>query len=182
MYNICFPKEVAALRAPANSFGAESILDVPFSTGYVLIQSSDYKVQPKINHNFLKDKRDLAIIIDGIRRIRKIYEQIDFVGEEIGPGKDRQTDEEIAEYIRDVAFPIFHPCCTCKMTEKFDYKTSVVDAQARVWGVQRLRVADAGIMPEIVSGNTHAACMMIGDKVAEMIIQGRKDATLKSSM
>ena len=102
----------------------------------------------------------------------------DYVSHEIAPGIDKQTDEEIAEYIRNVAFPIYHPSGTCKMTSTFDPKKSVVDPYCRVYGVNKLRVADASIMPLIVSGNTNAACLMIGDKCAEIIINQRSTSNL----
>jgi choline dehydrogenase len=184
MYNIMFPRAIPAFGVEGNMFGAESILLNPESRGYVKIKSNRYNDPPSIHFNFLDKKRDLEIIIEGIRRIRKIMAKLDhIVVEEIGPGKERQTDEEIAEYIKNTAFPIFHPSGTCRMTEKFDKEKSVVDSHCRVWGVNKLRVADASIMPRIVSGNTNACALMIGDKCADIIIEERsRRADIKSHL
>jgi choline dehydrogenase len=173
-YNIVFPNEIPAFNVTANTFGAESILLCPDSKGYVKINSNKHTDAPLINFNFLTEQRDVDIITEGIRRNRSIFDKLsDVVVEEVAPGRNKQSAEEIAEYIRSVAFPIFHPSGTCKMQETFDPKKSVVDQFCRVYGVNKLRVADASIMPLIVSGNTNAACLMIGDKCGEIIIQQR---------
>jgi len=173
MYNIMFPRPIPAFHVEAHTFGVESILLTPESQGYVKIRSNKHTDDPAINFNFLDKKRDLEIIVEGIRRIRKIMDKMGHVAVEVAPGRDKQTFEELAEYIRNIAFPIFHPAGTCKMTESFSKQLSVVDSECRVWGVNKLRVADASIMPKIVSGNTNASSLMIGDKCAEMIIQDR---------
>lgn len=174
MYNIMFQRGIPLFGVEPNTFGCESILLTPDSRGAVLIKTNKHTDDPAINFNFLDKERDLKIIIEGIRRIRKIIDNLENVkAQEIAPGRDKQSDEDLTEYIRNVAFPIFHPAGTCKMTQHFDKQASVVDSRCRVWGVKKLRVADASIMPRIVSGNTNAPSLMIGDKCAEIIIEDR---------
>ena len=77
-----------------------------------------------------------------------------------------QTDEEILEKARELGATIFHPACTCRMGQD---EMSVVDDQLRVHGVEGLRVADASVMPALISGNTNAPAIMIGEKAADLI-------------
>jgi choline dehydrogenase len=87
-----------------------------------------------------------------------------YVAEERAPGPDVTTDEQILAYVRATASTIYHPTCTARMGD-------VVDAELRVRGVQGLRVVDGSIMPSVVSGNSNAAIVMIGEKAADMILQ-----------
>ena len=89
------------------------------------------------------------------------------VSEEIAPGAQAQTDEEILDWVRRTAETTYHPVGTCKMGSD---PMAVVDASLRVRGVAGLRVIDASVMPEMVSGNTQAAVMMIAAKGAEMVL------------
>jgi choline dehydrogenase len=90
------------------------------------------------------------------------------IAREYMPGPDVEDDEALMHYARERATTVFHPCGTCKMGE--DAK-AVVDARLRVRGLSGLRVADASVMPTLVSGNTNAATIMIGEKAADMIRQ-----------
>ena len=89
-----------------------------------------------------------------------------FRGEEISPGKDVQTDEQIDAHIRASAETAYHPSCTCAMGTG---EMAVVDSQGRVHGVQGLRVCDASIMPLIVSGNLNVPTIMMAEKIADAI-------------
>ena len=89
---------------------------------------------------------------------------------EIAPGADRRSDDEILDWVRKAAETTYHPVGTCKMGSD---TMAVVDARLRVHGVQALRVVDASVMPLLVSGNTNAATIMIGEKGADLI---REDA------
>jgi choline dehydrogenase len=87
---------------------------------------------------------------------------------EIAPGVSRTTDDEILDWVRQVAETTFHPVGTCKMGSD---PMAVVDARLRVHGIEGLRVADASIMPTLTSGNTNAPSIMIGEKAADMVLQ-----------
>lgn len=82
------------------------------------------------------------------------------------------SDEEVDQLLRDYAFTLYHPVGTCKMAPDND-PTAVVDTRLRVRGFTGLRVADASIMPIVPSGNTNAPCIMIGERIAELIHQGQ---------
>ena len=88
-------------------------------------------------------------------------------GNEIGPGSDKQTDEELNEYIRSKAETAYHPCGTCKMGVD---DMAVVDENLKVKGIQNLRVVDASVMPEIPSANLNAPTLMIAEKASDLIL------------
>jgi choline dehydrogenase len=88
---------------------------------------------------------------------------------ELAPGPSQTSDDDILAWIKDVAETTFHPVGTCKMGQD---PMAVVDEQLRVHGIQGLRVADASIMPTLISGNTNAPAIMIGEKAADMILKG----------
>ena len=92
------------------------------------------------------------------------------IEEELVPGADYQTDTELLEAARQIGTTIYHPSSTCKMGPKSD-SGAVVDERLRVYGVGGLRVVDASIMPNVVSGNTNAPTIMIAEKAADMIIE-----------
>jgi len=94
----------------------------------------------------------------------------DIRGKEMLPGKQVQTDEQLLEYVKANAATVFHPVGTCKMGLSSDLM-SVVGPDLKVHGLQGLRIADASIMPTLVSGNTNAPCIMIGEKAADLILQ-----------
>ena len=90
-----------------------------------------------------------------------------YIDEELMPGPKVQTDADYLEYARQKGTTVFHPTSTCRMGSDV---TAVVDERLRVHGFEGLRVADASIMPTVVSGNTNAACVMIGEKASDMIL------------
>lgn len=146
----------------------------PTSTGRVWIQSADPLVQPKFVFNFLSTEEDRRDAIAAVREIRQIVNQKAWDhlrGEEVSPGAAVQSDEEILEYLRNTAGTNYHPCCTCRMGVD---EMAVVDPEAKVRGVENVRVVDASIMPEIVSGNLNAPVIMMAEKVADMI-RGREE-------
>ena len=91
--------------------------------------------------------------------------------EEYVPGSHYASDAELLEAARQHSQTIYHPVGTCKMGQD---ELAVVDARLKVHGIEKLRIADASIMPEIVSGNTNAPTIMIGEKAADMILQDNK--------
>ncbi|WP_430397442.1 GMC family oxidoreductase [Ferrovibrio sp.] len=156
-------------RKPGHAFFANCYMMRPESRGRITLRSNDPFAAPRIEPNYLADPRDVVTLRDGVRRLREIFAQPafdDFRGAELAPGPDVQTDAEIDAYIRQAADTVYHPVGTCKMGTD---DQAVVDAELRVRGIQGLRIADASIMPTIVSTNTHAASMMIGEKAADYV-------------
>ena len=110
--------------------------------------------------------------IEAIHCSRKLIEQPAFDelrGEELAPGKDVQTDEEILDFVAREGESAYHPSCTCKMGHESD-PMAVVDSELKVIGIEGLRVVDASVMPYVTNGNLYAPVMMIGEKAADMII------------
>jgi choline dehydrogenase len=146
----------------------------PFSRGSVEIRSSDPLHYPAIHANYLSDERDHPVVTGGIKVARRIAAApalaANIVSEFI-PGMAYQSDADLLEVARRFSQSIYHPAGTCKMGRD---AMAVVDTRLRVQGIARLRVADASIMPELVSGNTNAPTIMIAEKAADMMIEDRK--------
>ena len=141
----------------------------PESRGCVRLRSIDPIADPIIETNYLSSKRDQAVMVEGLKMVRNIYEQTSFRqmwSEERVPGREYGTDAEILEAVRKYAGTVYHPVGTCRMGND---ERAVVDPLLRVCGVQGLRVVDASVMPKITSANTNAATYMIAEKAAEMI-------------
>ncbi len=142
----------------------------PESLGSVHITSSDPRDQPAIKFNFLADPLDRRTLLDGFRLLRRLVhtKALDGIrGEERSPGDQVKNDDEILDWIRAHAETAYHPIGTCRMGPSSG--RTVVDECLRVHGIACLRVADASIMPTMVSGNTNAAAIMIGEKAAELV-------------
>jgi len=145
----------------------------PHSRGTVAIKSPDPLQAPAMMPNYLSDERDCEVAVGGIKVARRICEAPSLrncVIDEYVPGRQFQTDAELLEAARNYSQTIYHPTSTCKMGVDAD---AVVDPELRVHGLDGLRVVDASIMPEIVSGNTNAPTIMIAEKAADMIL-GKK--------
>jgi len=143
----------------------------PESTGHIHITSPDPRQQPAIHFNFLSSSLDQEVTVAAIRIVRAIMNapaMATLKTVEIGPGPQRQTDEEILDWVRAVGETTYHPVGTCKMGQD---PMAVVDEKLRVRGIEGLRVADASIMPTLISGNTNAPSIMIGEKAADMVLQ-----------
>jgi len=143
----------------------------PYSSGHVKAVNNDPAAKPEIDFNFLSDKRDEPVMIEAFKILRKIMSTSAWngmIGEELAPGKHVQSDEEILAAIANNTETVYHPVGTCKMGND---DMAVVDARLRVYGVKGLRVADASIMPKLVSGNTNAPSMMIGEKCADLVLE-----------
>lgn len=144
----------------------------PGSRGEIRLASADPGTAPLIDPNYLADEEDLRVLVEGVRRGREIFAARafkPFVGPERDPGPGRRSDTEIADFIRASAETEYHPVGTCRMGTD---AMAVVDPQLRVRGIAALRVIDASIMPTLVSGNTNAPSIMIGEKGAAMIRGG----------
>ena len=142
----------------------------PESRGEIKITSPDSIDYPSIQPNYLSTELDLRTAINGLKVARKITEAPSLaphIIDEYVPGYQYQTDEQLEQAVRKYSQTIYHPAGTCKMGH--DDK-AVVDDQLRVHGIGKLRVVDASIMPEIVSGNTNAPTIMIAEKASDMIL------------
>lgn len=143
----------------------------PFSRGSIQLNSAKPDDAPLIQLNLLKDERDIAPLISGVRLMRKLFQTApfsDYVKAEVMPGSLCESDNEMTDYLRQQVQSMYHPVGTCKMGHD---AMSVVDNRLRVKGIIGLRVADASIMPSIPSGNTNAPVIMIADKAATMMVQ-----------
>jgi choline dehydrogenase len=141
----------------------------PTSTGKVWIDSADPYAPPKFVFNFLSTETDRRDAIAAVKAIRNVVGQKawdDLRGEEVTPGAQVKTDDQILAYLRNTAGTNYHPSCTCRMGTGNE---SVVDAEGRVHGVENVRVVDASIMPEIVSGNLNAPVIMMAEKITDSI-------------
>ncbi len=156
--------------SPVQGFFAAAQVQRPESAGSIHIESSDPFAPPAIRYCFLATEKDRAMAIAAVRRAREIAAAkplADAIAEEIEPGPQVQTDGQILEYVRTMGTTTYHMAGTCKMGTD---AMAVVDERLRVHGVQGLRVADASIMPVIISGNTSVPCIMIGEKCADMVL------------
>jgi choline dehydrogenase len=140
------------------------------STGSVHITSSDPQAPPAIRFNFLSTEHDRAGLLAAMRKGRELMATSpmkEITGEEIAPGAQVQSDDELLDWVRRTAETTYHPVGTCKMGND---AMAVVDSELRVHGLEGLRVADASIMPTLTSGNTNAPSIMIGEKCSDMVL------------
>jgi choline dehydrogenase len=154
------------------SFTFITILVQPQSRGSITLKSADLADAPVIRANYLTCEADVDVQVAAIklcRRIAQTQAMAGFYDEEAVPGAGK-SEEELREYVRTHASTIWHPVGTCKMGKD---AMAVVDPRLRVHGVEGLRVVDASIMPTVVSSNPNAACFMIGEKAADMILADR---------
>lgn len=148
----------------------------PESRGRLELRSPDPADAPRIFANYLDSETDRRTMVDGLELVRHVVGQPamrPFVAEEHLPGPRCRTREELLEYVRTRGTTIFHPAGTCAMGPAAN-PMAVVDPRLRVHGIEGLRVADASIMPTVVSGNTNAACVMIGERCAAFIREGAR--------
>ncbi len=142
------------------------------SRGAISLRSSDPDTAPKILFNYMSSEQDWTDFRHCIRLTREIFAQDAFApyrGKEIQPGIDVQSDDELDGFIREHAESAYHPCGTCRMGRASD-PMAVVDPQARVIGVDRLRVADSSIFPQITNGNLNGPSIMVGEKASDHIL------------
>ena len=142
----------------------------PFSRGRLLLRSADPADPPRAQFNYLSDPRDLQELTDGVKRAGELCAQRafdPFRGRRIQPGPDASTDADLSDYVRENASTDYHPCGTCRMGRD---GMAVVDGELRLHGIDRLRVVDASVMPDVVSGNLNAPTLMIADRAANFIL------------
>ncbi|HTI80674.1 MAG TPA: choline dehydrogenase [Acetobacteraceae bacterium] len=145
----------------------------PQSRGWLRIASNDPAEPPAIQPNYLASQADKDTMVAGLRVSRRIFGSTAmrrFVTDEYMPGPQAVSDEDLLNHVRATAGTTFHQTSTCMMGPG---PTAVVDTSLRVKGMERLRVIDASIMPTVVSGNTNATAIMIGEKGADMVLRGQ---------
>jgi choline dehydrogenase len=162
-----YASEVTGQQAVGTAWSICPGLARPESRGHLRLNSPDPRQNPEIHANMLGDARDVAALRKGMKIAREIGNSAamkPFVKREILPGA--LEDDALDNLVRDGAMSMHHPTCTAKMGRD---DMSVVDAQLRVYGVKNLRVADGSIMPRITTGNTMAPCVIIGERMAEIL-------------
>jgi choline dehydrogenase len=143
----------------------------PESRGSLRIKSADPAVAPEIRINYLATETDRAANVEGLKILRRILAAPalkPFVVDEVEPGAKVVSDDELLDFCRQRGSTVYHPTSTCRMGND---PLAVVDQRLRLRGIEGLRVVDASIMPDLVSGNTNAAVIMIAEKASRMILE-----------
>jgi choline dehydrogenase len=159
---------------PFPGFGIGTFMLRPESRGSVHIRSADPYEPPAINANYLSDERDRRASVAALRLARRVADQPSLkrlIVREVRPGSEARSDEALLAHISKQGNTSYHPIGTCRMGND---DMAVVDSQLRVRGVRALRVADASIMPTMVSSNTNAPSFMIGERCAEFVIRDQR--------
>lgn len=143
----------------------------PYSRGHVRLKSADPLVPPAISPNYLSDPRDAKVLAAGMNMARKVISAQPLsamIKSEKEPGVVARTDDELLAFLRAKAMSVYHPVGTCRMGQD---ENAVVDNELRVHGLVGLRVIDASIMPTLISGNTNAPSIMIGEMGADLVLR-----------
>jgi choline dehydrogenase len=167
------PTEIKFDKFPGFAIGTFALR--PYSTGSVHIRSTDPDQPPAIVANYLGDERDRKTSVAALRLARRIAEQPSLkrlIVREVRPGPEAQSDAALLEHIARLGATSYHPIGTCKMGGD---DMAVVDHRLRVHGIEGLRVADASIMPTMVSSNTNAPSFLIGERCADFVLQDAGD-------
>jgi 4-pyridoxate dehydrogenase len=155
----------------ADGFACRIAMLRPQSRGEVTLASADPIALARIRQNFLSTDADRRTLRDGVRLFREIARQgplPGFIAREVGPGADVTSDGDLDAFIRRTSITVHHPLGTCRMGPSPE-EGAVVDPDLRVFGVERLRVVDASVMPDMVGGNINAAVIMIAERAADLI-------------
>ena len=155
-----------------DGFGCRAVLLHPESRGSLELVSADPRDLMRLQQNFLATDKDRRVLREGFKMCRDLSSQsaLDpFRADEYLPGADVKSDDDIDAHIRATGISVHHPCGTCRMGGD---DNSVVDPHLKVRGVEKLRVVDAAVMPDIISGNIHAPVLMIAERAADFIKQG----------
>ena len=157
-------------RLKGNGYTLHMCVLRPQSRGEIKLKSAEPEDHPHIQANYLENEDDLKLMVEGFKIQRKIFASKafdEYRADEIFPGSQTQSDDEIIDFIRNKAESIYHPIGTCKMGTD---EMAVVDQQLKVHGIENLRVVDASAMPTLVSGNTNAPTIMMAEKISDDIL------------
>jgi choline dehydrogenase len=156
---------------PFSGFTASVCQLRPESRGSLKIRSANPGDPPEIRINYLATETDRAAFIDGLRILREILAAPAlkaYCVEEVYPGAKVTSDEDVLDFCRKTGSTVYHPTSTCRMGND---PLAVVDQRLRVRGIEGLRVVDASVMPDLMSGNTNAPTIMIAEKASDMILE-----------
>jgi choline dehydrogenase len=159
------------MAGPPDGFTLMAGMIRPASRGSLRLASPDPAAELLIDPAYLESDTDLDALVAAIELCREIGQQhalAEWRAEELYPGSEVRARRELADYVRRTAITYHHQVGTCAMGVD---ELAVVDRELRVHGVDGLRVADASVMPQVTSGNTHAPAVMIGEKAADLILQ-----------
>jgi choline dehydrogenase len=169
---LIFSTETAgATLHPFSGFMASVCQLRPQSRGFVRISSRDPAVPPAIQPRYLSSRNDCETIVAGLKKLRAVMNEPvmrRYIAEERMPGPHCVSDADLLAHARANGTTVYHPTSTCRMGADAN---AVVDERLRVRGFAGLRVVDASVMPTLVSGNTNAAAVMIGEKGSDMILE-----------
>jgi choline dehydrogenase len=141
----------------------------PLSRGWIRLASKNPLEKPLVNPNYLGVAADLERLVQSVKIARQIFGTRAFsswIGQELTPGPEVQTDDQLRDFVRTTADTYHHQVGSCKMGQD---AMAVVDPQLRVYGIEGLRIADASVMPSVPSGNCHTGVLMIGEKCSDLI-------------
>ncbi len=168
---LIFSTETAGAAVhPFSGFMASVCQLRPDSRGFVRIKSNDPGIPPAIQPRYLSARSDCDTVVAGLKQLRKVMGQAvmrKLIAEERAPGEKIVSDANLLAYARNTGTTVYHPTSTCRMGPDAN---AVVDERLQVRGFERLRVIDASVMPTLVSGNTNAAAIMIGEKGSDMVL------------
>ncbi|KAL8715128.1 MAG: hypothetical protein Q9220_001085 [cf. Caloplaca sp. 1 TL-2023] len=161
---------------PVDAFCMTPNIPRPKSRGRLYLTSNDPKIKPALDFRYFTDPEgyDAATIVAGFKAARQVAEQEPFkswLKREVAPGPEVTSDEALSEYGRKVAHTVYHPAGTTKMGNVAQDDMVVVDSELRIRGLKRVRIADAGVFPEMTTINPMLTVLGIGERVAEMIAE-----------
>lgn len=169
---VSLPYRAPSLPGPDSGYTISFSAMAPYSRGSVRLAAADAKVPPRVDPNYLGDERDVATMTAGLRVAREIGETAALApwrDAEAQPGPDIRSAATVRDYLRRSLLAYFHYSGTCRIGED---ETAVVDPWLRVRGISGLRVADASVMPSIVSANTNATVYAIAERAAQLLTTG----------
>jgi len=177
-YQIPFCLNTARLGydTPIDAFCMTPNIPRPRSKGQLYLTSKDPNVKPALDFKYFTDPEgyDAATIVAGLRAAREVAKQEPFKGwlkREVAPGPSVTSDEALSEYGRRVAHTVYHPAGTTKMGNFQSHTMAVVDSKLRLRGLKGVRIADAGVFPEMTTANPMLTILAIGERAAEMIAE-----------